>query len=94
MTPEQLLDMDAEALALLSDEQLLEYFQPVLDQTRPQLDLSKPKEAKVVDLDQVKSRGRSGVVKAKSKSILEKIEELKLQYGVTTTKQELPKELR
>ena len=93
MTPEQLLDMDAEALALLTDEQLLAYFQPVLDQTRPQLDLSKPKETKVVDLDKVKSKGAK-TTRSQARSILEKIEELKLQYGVNVTKEELPKDLR
>lgn len=76
MTPEQILDLKLEDLEKLTDEKLLEYFEPYLSKTRPQVELAKvtasAKKKKTIDLEKKMTEGQS---------LLKQIELLALAYG-------------
>lgn len=103
MTPEQILDLvdkEISSLEAMSEEQLLEYFKPYLDNTRPQIVVVPEKSKGKINLADVPDAGTKpprskSKGKSKSGNLIDKIQELALMHGVDIkSKLDLPKDLR
>ena len=94
MTPEEILELDAEDLEKLTDEQFFEYIKPYLETTRPLENV--PERNKKINLEEApdlverRGPGKSSVPRGPKLTAQEKhqkkLEELAARYGVDIDK--------